>query len=100
MKKIMIAVVAALSLTSCGNNQVQTMASDGSVGWADNNVNLDVKVGDTLVIDHTISRYGTTARIKGYYKGVVAGPSNFSYPDGKDTVTVFSHETVEVVIKK
>lgn len=100
MKKMMIAVVAALLLTSCGNNQVQTMAADGSVHWVENRVQLDVKVGDTLVIDHTFSRYGSSAYIKGYYKGVIDSPSSFSYPEGNDRVNVYSHETIEVVIKK
>jgi len=100
MKKIMIAVVAALSLTSCGNNQVQTMASDGSVRWVDNDVQLDLNVGDTIVVDHTVSVYGTSAKVKGYYKGVLAKPHSWIYRDSKDTITVFDNETVEVVIKK
>lgn len=100
MKKIMIAVVAALLLTSCGNNQVQTMASDGSVRWVDNGVDLDLNVGDSVVIDHTLSPYGTTAHIKGYYRGVIDKPYEWRYRDTKDTVTVYSHETIEVVIKK
>lgn len=100
MKQIMSAVVAALLITSCSNNQVQTMKADGSVGWVSNDVDLDINVGDTVVIDHTFSRYGTTAHIKGYYRGVIADPSSSHYPNGEDTVTVFSNETVEVVIKK
>lgn len=100
MKKIMIAVVAALLITSCGNNQVQTMASDGSVRWVDNGVDLDLNVGDSVVVDHTISVYGTTAHIKGYYKGVIAKPNDWTYRGETDTVTVYSHETIEVVIKK
>lgn len=100
MKKIMIAVVAALSLTSCGNNQVQTMASDGSVRWVNNDVKLDLNVGDSVVVDHTTSVYSTTLNIKGYYRGVIASPSSFRYFHDGDSVSVFSHETVEVVIKK
>lgn len=96
----MSAVVAALLITSCSSNQVQTMKADGSVSWVSNDVNLDVNVGDTLVIDHTSSPYGTTAHIKGYYRGVIDKPYEWRYRDTKDTVTVYSHETIEVVIKK
>lgn len=100
MKKMMIAVVAALSLTSCGNDEVQTMASDGSVKWVRNDVQLDLEVGDSVVVDHTTSVYGTTMRIKGYYKGVLDKPHSWTYRNNEDTITVFDNETVEVVIKK